>query len=103
MKHLRRLIWYAASRLMLITLVLGMMVVAFYYAMNATNIYIVLKDGMPGLIQARHQRFAMRVSECSIGHRQYHSAFRLEDDWRTERDILFGLPTIGGYRIGQTQ
>lgn len=46
MKHLRRLIWYAASRLMLLTLVLGMMVVAFYYAMNATNIYIVLKDGM---------------------------------------------------------
>ena len=46
MKHLRRLIWYAASRLMLITLVLGMIVVTFYYAMNATNIYIVLKDGM---------------------------------------------------------
>lgn len=46
MKYLRRLIWYAASRLMLITLVLGLMVVSFYYAMNATNIYIVLKDGM---------------------------------------------------------
>ncbi|MBR4082380.1 MAG: hypothetical protein IKK21_11405 [Clostridia bacterium] len=46
MKYLRRLIWYAASRLLLITLVLGIMVVSFYYAMNATNIYIVLKDGM---------------------------------------------------------
>ena len=52
---------------------------------------------MPRLIQARHQRFAMRVSECSIGHRQYHSAFRLEDDWRTEGYVFFGLPTIGGY------
>lgn len=46
MKHLRRTIWYFASRLLAVCLVLGLMVVAFYYAMNATNIYIVLKDGM---------------------------------------------------------
>ena len=46
MKHLRRLIWYAASRLLVVCLVLGLMVVAFYYAMNTTNIYVVLKDGM---------------------------------------------------------
>ena len=46
MKHLRRTVWYLASRLLVVCLVLGMMVVAFYYAMNATNIYIVLKDGM---------------------------------------------------------
>lgn len=46
MKHLRRTVWYFASRLLVVCLVLGMMVVTFYYAMNATNIYIVLKDGM---------------------------------------------------------
>ncbi len=46
MKHLRRAVWYFASRLLVVCLVLGMMVVTFYYAMNATNIYIVLKDGM---------------------------------------------------------
>ena len=46
MKHLRRTIWYLASRLLGICLVLGLMVVVFYYAMNATNIHVVLKDGM---------------------------------------------------------
>ena len=46
MKYLRRMIWYIASRLFLICLVLGVMVVTFYYAMNLTNIHVVLKDGM---------------------------------------------------------
>ena len=46
MKKLRRLVWYFASRLLLIIIVLGLCTVTFYYAMNATNIYIVLKDGM---------------------------------------------------------
>ncbi len=46
MKKLRRFIWYLASRLLLITVLLGLFTVTFYYAMNATNIYIVLKDGM---------------------------------------------------------
>lgn len=45
-KYLRRFVWYLATRLMLLCAVLGLMVVAFYYSMNATNIYIVLKDGM---------------------------------------------------------
>ena len=46
MKHLRRLVWHVASRLLIVTLVLGLLVTGFYYAMNMTNIYIVLKDGM---------------------------------------------------------
>ena len=46
MKKLRRFIWYLASRLFLILTVLSLCVVTFYYAMNASNIYIVLKDGM---------------------------------------------------------
>ena len=46
MKYLRRFVWYLATRLMLICAVLALMTVAFYYSMNATNIYIVLKDGM---------------------------------------------------------
>ena len=46
MKHLRRLIWHIASRLLIVTLVLGLLITGFYYAMNMTNIYVVLKDGM---------------------------------------------------------
>ena len=46
MKYLRRFVWYLASRLLLICVVLGLMIVTFYYAMNMANIQVVLKDGM---------------------------------------------------------
>ena len=46
MKYLRRIIWLIASRLFLITLILGLVITVFYYAMNISNIYVVLKDGM---------------------------------------------------------
>ena len=46
MKYLRRFVWYLASRLLIVVLVLGLMVISFYYAMNLANIQIVLKDGM---------------------------------------------------------
>ncbi|NLB90995.1 MAG: hypothetical protein GX786_07235 [Clostridiales bacterium] len=46
MKYLRRFVWYIATRLLMICALVSVMVVVFYYAMNTTNIYIVLKDGM---------------------------------------------------------
>lgn len=46
MKYLRRLIWWIATHLLWLTLILGLMTVVFYYTMNMTNIYVVLKDGM---------------------------------------------------------
>ena len=46
MKYLRRLIWYVSSRLLVLCCVLGLLTMAFYFSMNATNIYIILKDGM---------------------------------------------------------
>ncbi len=46
MKYLSRLIWYLASRLAALTCVLGLMTVAFYFSMNAANIYVILKEGM---------------------------------------------------------
>ena len=74
MKYLRRLIWYAASRLLLVTLVLGVMVVSFYYAMNATNIYIVLKDGM-----ARRAQVVMMEEDPSELTKYFQQSF-LERD-----------------------
>lgn len=41
-----RLVWYFAVRLLVALLVVGICVFVFYYAMNASNISIVLKDGM---------------------------------------------------------
>ena len=46
MKYLRRGVWYIASRLFLICLILGIAITVFYYAMNLANIQIILKDGM---------------------------------------------------------
>ena len=46
MKYLRRLIWYVSSRLLVAVAVLGLMIMAFYFSMNAANIYVILKDGM---------------------------------------------------------
>ena len=49
MKYLRRGIWYLATRLLVICLVFGLIITVFYYAMNLTNIQIIVKDGMAGL------------------------------------------------------
>lgn len=46
MKYLRRLIGFIVTRLLAALIVLGMLTVSFYFAMNATNIYIIIKDGM---------------------------------------------------------
>ena len=46
MKYLRRLIWYVSSRLLVLVALLGLVTMAFYFSMNATNIYVILKDGM---------------------------------------------------------
>lgn len=46
MTKLRRFVWYLATRLLILLALVGFAVVTFYYAMNATNISVVLKDGM---------------------------------------------------------
>ena len=45
-KYLRRLVWYISSRLLVICAVLGLITMAFYFSMNATNVYVIVKDGM---------------------------------------------------------
>lgn len=46
MKRLRRLVWFIATRLIILTSVLGLMTIAFYFSMNASNIFVILKEGM---------------------------------------------------------
>ena len=74
MKYLRRMIWYAASRLMVVCVVLGILVTVFYYAMNLTNVYIVLKDGM-----ARRAQVVMMEEDASELNKYFQSSF-LERD-----------------------
>ena len=74
MKHLRRLIWHIASRLLIVTLVLGLLVTGFYYAMNMTNIYVVLKDGM-----ARRAQVVMMTEDISELRKYFYDSFLNRD------------------------
>ncbi len=46
MLHLRRLVWFIASRLILICILGGMLVCGFYMCLNTANIYVILTDGL---------------------------------------------------------
>lgn len=46
MKYLRRIVWFFANRLLVLCVILGLIMTVFYYAMNLSNIQIILKDGM---------------------------------------------------------
>lgn len=46
MSYLRRFVWFAAKKLVLWTVALGVLVCAFFMCMNTSNVYIVLTDGL---------------------------------------------------------
>lgn len=46
MSYLHRLLWYIAKCLLITTMLLGALIIAFYTAMNTANIMVLLKDGM---------------------------------------------------------
>lgn len=46
MKYVRRFMWFIASRLMIFSVIVSVLILAFYMAMNTANIYILLSDGM---------------------------------------------------------
>lgn len=77
MKYLRRFVWYIASRLLMLCALVGIMVVVFYYAMNTTNIHIVLKDGM-----AKRAQVIMTVDdEIDELNKFFLSGYLEADQW----------------------
>ena len=46
MLYFRRFVWFIAKKLIVICILLGMLVCGFYMAMNISNIYVVLNDGL---------------------------------------------------------
>lgn len=46
MKYLRRLMWFAASKMLIYTIIVAVLILAFYISMNAANIYVLLNDGL---------------------------------------------------------
>ena len=75
MKYLRRGVWYLASRLFLICLILGIGMTVFYYAMNIANIQIILKDGM-----AARAKVIMRIEEDESTLNRYFQPAALAED-----------------------
>jgi len=88
-KYLRRLIWYISSRLLILLCVLGLMTMAFYFSMNATNIYIILKDGM-----AKRAQVVMMGEEMDLT--SYFSQACLDRD-RQLAEALNGQSTYQNY------
>ena len=74
MERLRRFIWYLAGRLFLLLTLLSLFTVTFYYAMNATNIYIVLKDGM-----AKRAQVIMMEEDASELTKFFQSSYLQRD------------------------
>ncbi|MBR1558799.1 MAG: hypothetical protein IJ646_01020 [Clostridia bacterium] len=46
MLYIRRFVWFIARYLIVICVLVGMLACGFYMAMNISNIYVVLQDGM---------------------------------------------------------
>ncbi len=75
MKYFRRLVWFAATRLLAAVAILGVFVTAFYFAMNAANIYVILKDGM-----ARRAQIIMMGGESSKLESYFSPACLYQDE-----------------------
>ena len=92
MKYLRRLIWHIASRLLIVTIVLGLLVTGFYYAMNMTNIYVVLKDGM-----ARRAQVVMMTEDMSELRKYFYDSFLNRDG--AVQTVVNGTSPYQAYNI----
>lgn len=44
--YIRRMIWFVASRLLIICILLGILVCAFYMCLNSGDVYVVVTDGL---------------------------------------------------------
>lgn len=75
MKYLRRIVWFFANRLFVLCIVLGMIMTVFYYAMNLSNIQIILKDGM-----ANRAKYIMGMDNTRKELEKYFLTVCLEND-----------------------
>ncbi len=46
MVYFRRLVWFIATRLVILCVILGMLLCGFFMALNMANVYVVLDEGM---------------------------------------------------------
>lgn len=87
MKYLRRIVWFIANRLLVLCLILGLIVTVFYYAMNLSNIQIVLKEGM-----AARAKYIMGMTDNRKELDKYFQAVCLENDAFFQKTVAEGSP-----------
>ena len=75
MKYLRRIVWFFATRLLVICLIVGLAITVFYYAMNLSNIQIILKDGM-----ASRAKYIMGITSDREELEKYFQSASLDND-----------------------
>ena len=65
MVYIRRLIWYFASRLLILCILAGMLVCGFFMCMNMSNIYIILNEGLEKRVEVILTREdAQELNKC---------------------------------------
>ncbi len=74
MKYIRRLIMYLTSRLFVLVLLTSLCIVSFYYAMNLSNMQIIIKDGM-----ARRAQVIMGMAEAGDLTSYFQTGFLASD------------------------
>jgi len=76
LKYLRRGVWFLASRLFLVCLILGIAMTVFYYVMNLSNLQVILKDGL-----AARAKVIMGVEDDpEVLNRYFQSAYLAADE-----------------------
>lgn len=75
LKYIRRLLWFTASRLLILTFCAALVMLMFYMALNTANIYILVSDGM----QARASMILTRESKTDLRD-YFREEFLAEDE-----------------------
>lgn len=92
MKYLRRFLWYIAKHLLAATVIFGVLIIAFYMAMNTANISILLEDGM-----ALRAQVVMMEKEPEELEKYFQSEFvELDTAINTGADSPYADYTITG-------
>lgn len=92
MKFLRRFVWYLSSRLIIICIVLTVLIIAFYYAMNMANLQVVIKDGM-----AKRAQVVMMNHDAAELNKYFSASFIERDD--VLNAVRDGLSPYKDYQI----
>ena len=74
MLYFRRFIWFIAKYMVLICVLAGMLVCGFFMAMNVSNIYVVLNDGMEKRVDVILTR-----QQAEELNKYFHADFLIQD------------------------